>query len=105
MRAIEKALSEEKFQNLLQAEAPLATREQIVRAHPERYFDFLERSRPQQEMIALDGGDTIMSPGAWEAVLRASGAAILAVDEVMQGRATNAFCRVRPPGHHAEQSR
>jgi acetoin utilization deacetylase AcuC-like enzyme len=46
-----------------------------------------------------------MSPGSWEAVLRASGAAILAVDEVMQGRAQNAFCGVRPPGHHAEQAK
>jgi acetoin utilization deacetylase AcuC-like enzyme len=105
MRAVEKALSDEKFQNLLHVEAPLATREQILRAHPGRYFDFLEKNRPQDGLIALDGGDTIMSPGSWEAVLRAVGAGILAVDEVMQGRAQNAFCRVRPPGHHAEQAR
>ncbi len=105
MLAIEKALSEERFQNLLQVEAPLATREQIVRAHPEGYYDFLERNRPQDEMIALDGGDTIMSPGTWEAVLRGAGAGVAAVDEVMKGKAKNAFCRVRPPGHHAEQAR
>jgi acetoin utilization deacetylase AcuC-like enzyme len=105
MKAVEAALSDEKFQNLLRAEAPVATREQILRAHPARYFDFLEKNRPQDGLIALDGGDTIMSPGSWEAVLRASGAGILAVDEVMQGRAQNAFCGVRPPGHHAEQAR
>jgi acetoin utilization deacetylase AcuC-like enzyme len=105
MRAVEASLSDEKFQNLLRAEAPSATREQIIRAHPERYYDLLEKNRPQQGLIALDGGDTVMSPGSWEAVLRASGAGILAVDEVMQGRARNAFCGVRPPGHHAEQAR
>jgi acetoin utilization deacetylase AcuC-like enzyme len=105
MMAVEAALSDEKFQNLFRAEAPLATREQIIRAHPERYFDFLEENRPQEGLIALDGGDTIMSPGSWEAVLRASGAAILAVDEVMQGRTQNAFCGTRPPGHHAEQAK
>jgi acetoin utilization deacetylase AcuC-like enzyme len=105
MRAVEAGLSDEKFQNLLRAEAPSASREQIIRAHPERYYDFIEENRPQHGLIALDGGDTVMSPGSWEAVLRASGAGILAVDEVMQGKAQNAFCGVRPPGHHAEQAR
>jgi acetoin utilization deacetylase AcuC-like enzyme len=105
IRAADKALSDEKFQNLLRVQARLATREEIVRAHPERYFDRLERVRPQHGLIALDGGDTIMSPGTWEAVLRGAGAAVQAVDEVMQGLATNAFCGVRPPGHHAEAER
>jgi acetoin utilization deacetylase AcuC-like enzyme len=102
IRAVEKALSEEKFQNLLRVEAPLATPEQIERVHPKRYFEFLKKNRPQHDLVALDGGDTIMSPGTWEAVLRAAGAGVHAVDEVMLGRATNAFCGVRPPGHHAE---
>ncbi len=102
MRAVDRALSDEKFQNLYREEAPKATREQIVRAHPERYFDFLESSQPQGESISLDGGDTIMSPGTWTAALHAAGAGIQAVNEVMQGLASNAFCLVRPPGHHAE---
>src|SRR5208282_2989775 len=102
LRAIEKALAHERFQNLHHVQAPQATREQIVRAHPERYFDFIEKSRPWQDLISLDGGDTIMSPGSWEAALRAAGAGIQAVDEVMQGLASNALCGVRPPGHHAE---
>ncbi len=102
MKAIDRALSDERFQNLHRLEAPEATREQIVRAHPERYFDFLESSRPKSELISLDGGDTIMSEGTWEAALRAAGAGIQAVNEVMQGLASNAFCLVRPPGHHAE---
>lgn len=102
MRAIERALSNSKFQNLITVEAPLATPEEISRAHPRAYFDMLERKQPKTESIALDEGDTIVSPGSWEAALRAAGAAIYAVDEVMQGLANNAFCRIRPPGHHAE---
>ncbi len=102
MRAVDQALSDEKFQNLYREQAPKATRGQIVRAHPERYFDFLESSRPQGESISLDGGDTIMSPGTWAAALHAAGAGVQAVNEVMQGMASNAFCLVRPPGHHAE---
>ncbi len=105
VQAIDRALSDERFQNLQRAEAPEATREQIVRAHPGRYFDFLESSRPECDSISLDGGDTIMSPGTWVAALHAAGAGIQAVNEVMQGLASNAFCLVRPPGHHAEIAR
>ena len=46
-----------------------------------------------------------MSPGSWNAALRSAGAGIQAVDEVMQGLAGNAFCLVRPPGHHAEPAK
>jgi acetoin utilization deacetylase AcuC-like enzyme len=105
MRAVNTALSHEKFQNLQRVEAPLGTAEQVERAHPKRYFELLEKNRPQTGMIALDGGDTVMSPDTWEAIMRAAGAGVYAVDEVMQGRAKNAFCGVRPPGHHAEQER
>jgi acetoin utilization deacetylase AcuC-like enzyme len=105
MRAVERALSAEKFQNLQRVSAPLGTAEQIERAHPRRYFELLEQTRPEQDLVALDGGDTVMSPGTWEAVMRAAGAAVLGVDEVMAGRARNAFCGVRPPGHHAEIER
>ena len=105
IRAIDRVLSGETFQNLHRVEAPSATREQIVRAHRGTYFDFVERAQPKQELIPLDDGDTIMSPKSWEAALRSVGAGIQAVDEVMQGLATNAFCLVRPPGHHAEANK
>ncbi len=102
VRAVDRVLSGETFQNLHRVEAPLATRAQIVRAHTERHFDFVERAQPTQELVPLDDGDTIMSPRSWNAALRSAGAGIQGVDEVMQGLATNAFCLVRPPGHHAE---
>ncbi len=102
LKAIERALSSARFQNLITVEAPLATLDQVARAHPRAYVDLLEKRQPKSDLIALDEGDTIVSPGSWEAALRSAGGAIYAVDEVMRGRATNAFCTVRPPGHHAE---
>jgi acetoin utilization deacetylase AcuC-like enzyme len=105
MKAIEQALSTARFQNLMTVEAPLATIDQVARAHPRAYIAYLEKKQPKFEAIALDDGDTVISPGTWEAALRSAGAAIYAVDEVMQGHARNAFCRARPPGHHAETAK
>jgi acetoin utilization deacetylase AcuC-like enzyme len=59
---------------------------------------------PRQGHAAIDA-DTVLSPGSGEAALRAAGAVCAAVDAVMAGEATNAFCAVRPPGHHAEPER
>ncbi|PZQ17101.1 MAG: acetoin utilization protein [Ancylobacter novellus] len=101
MRAVEQALEAEAFQALIREEAPLAEVEVAKLAHPARFVDALERARPREGMVRIDG-DTVMSPGTWEALLRALGAATHAVDEVMEGRARNAFCAQRPPGHHAE---
>ena len=85
-------------------EAPQATREQIERAHSTHYAseisDVLEHVRDAGRPRALDP-DTIACPGTLAAVLRAAGAAVAATDDVLAGRASNAFCAVRPPGHHA----
>jgi acetoin utilization deacetylase AcuC-like enzyme len=85
-------------------DAPLATLEQLQRAHSAAYVlqlrDMLERVRDSGESRALDP-DTVAGPGTWQAALRAAGAAVAATDEVIAGRARNAFCAVRPPGHHA----
>ena len=94
MRAVEQALEAEAFQSLIREEAPLAAVEVAKLAHPARFVDELERSRPREGMVRIDG-DTVMSPGTWEALLRALGG-------VLEGRAKNAFCAQRPPGHHAE---
>ncbi|RXF74418.1 histone deacetylase family protein [Hansschlegelia zhihuaiae] len=101
MRAVDQALEAEAFQSLLRAEAPLAEAQVAALAHPQAFVDAIEQVRPREGMVRIDG-DTTMSPGTWEAVLRALGAATHAVDEVMAGRVRNAFCAQRPPGHHAE---
>ena len=101
MRAVEQALEAETFQTLIREEAPLAEAEVAALAHPRAFVEALEQARPREGMVRIDG-DTTMSPGTWEALLRGLGAATHAVDEVVEGRAKNAFCAMRPPGHHAE---
>jgi acetoin utilization deacetylase AcuC-like enzyme len=101
MRAIEQVLEREDFQDLIRETAPLATIDQIARAHPRAFVEHLQHSVPSEGVLRLDS-DTAMSPGSFEAALRASGAAIRAVDEVMTGQVDNAFSAHRPPGHHAE---
>jgi acetoin utilization deacetylase AcuC-like enzyme len=85
-------------------DAPLATLAQIERAHSTAYVlqlqDLLGRLQAEGGSRALDP-DTIAGPGTWRAALRAAGAAVAATDAVLAGRATSAFCAVRPPGHHA----
>jgi acetoin utilization deacetylase AcuC-like enzyme len=76
----------------------------ITLCHPLDYFEAIRDASPSQGMVRLDA-DTSMSPGSFEAALRGAGAAVHAVDEVMTGKAANAFCAVRPPGHHAETVR
>ena len=85
---------------LQQHTAPRASREQLARVHSMRYIDKIEAAAPQQGVVYLDA-DTAMNPFSLEAALRAAGAAVLATDLVMNGTAENAFCSIRPPGHHA----
>ena len=85
-------------------EAPLATAEQLARVHPKRYIEAIRAAAPEHGIVHLDP-DTAMNPGTWDAALRAAGAAVLATDLVAGGRAGNAFCSVRPPGHHATRTR
>jgi acetoin utilization deacetylase AcuC-like enzyme len=83
-------------------EAPPATREQLARVHAESYIDEVFAAIPSRGFGELDG-DTVLSPGSGEAALRAAGAMTAAVGAVMSGELKNAFCAVRPPGHHAER--
>jgi acetoin utilization deacetylase AcuC-like enzyme len=82
-------------------DAPLATLDQLERAHTAGYVlqlkDVLEQVRDAGVPKALDP-DTMACPGTWHAALRAAGAAVAATDDVIGGRAKNAFCAVRPPG-------
>ena len=104
LKAVLAALDEAEFDPLERREAPRASREQIARVHSEAYYDQVMAAIPEQGQRGLDA-DTIVSPGSGEAALRAAGAVCAAVDAVMAGEARNAFCAVRPPGHHAEPER
>ena len=104
IRAIDKALSHESFEPLKREEAPKGTEEMILRVHPQAYIDAIREAAPESGLIHLDG-DTLMSPGTMEAVLHGVGATVRATDAVMSGEVQNAFCGVRPPGHHAEPER
>lgn len=83
-------------------DAPLATLEQMLRAHPAAHLERLKRSSPEHGIVHLDP-DTAMNPHTWRAVQRSAGAGVMAVDLVISGKAENAFCAIRPPGHHAER--
>jgi acetoin utilization deacetylase AcuC-like enzyme len=93
--AIDAALAGEPFGALLRAEAPRAPGEALLRAHDAAYIARIAAGLP----TGVD--DAPMSPGAFEAAMRAAGGAVLAVDAVMRGAAKNAFVATRPPGHHA----
>jgi acetoin utilization deacetylase AcuC-like enzyme len=104
LKAVLSALEQPEFAALARRESPEATRAQIARCHPESHIDEVRAAEPESGYNGLDA-DTVMSPGSWEAALRAAGALCAAVDAVQAGDADNAFCAVRPPGHHAEPSR
>ena len=104
LRAVAAALSVETFAALRRVEAPEASREALLRVHPEAYVDALLSARPAEGQLLRIDADTAIGTGTMGAVLRGAGGAVLAVDEVMAGQAHNAFVAMRPPGHHAEKA-
>ncbi|QNM99021.1 histone deacetylase family protein [Chitinimonas koreensis] len=92
------------WDHLLHVEAPLVTREQLALVHPPRYVEALEQVSPSHGIVHVDP-DTALCPHTLRAALRAAGAVVRAADLVLDGEAANAFCAVRPPGHHAESRR
>ncbi len=92
---------------LTRVEAPLAQHSDLMLAHSESYLlelaEFMQQAEATGEHRALDP-DTMVCPHTWRAALRAAGAAVAATDAVIDGRAENAFCAIRPPGHHATRS-
>ena len=101
--AITKALDNEAFALLERREAPKGTVEQIERVHAAFYVEGIFDNVPASGHTHLDS-DTAMNSASGEAALRAVGGICAAVDTVVKGEARNAFCAVRPPGHHAESS-
>jgi acetoin utilization deacetylase AcuC-like enzyme len=103
LRAIEEVLAEDRFKALTRAEAPEGDLDSVALCHGEHYITELRHVAPTSGLVYIDG-DTSMSPGTWEAVMRGVGGAVAATDAVMTGKHPNAFVAVRPPGHHAEKS-
>ena len=89
---------------LKRIEPPLATTEQVELVHSADHVEYVTGHSPTSGYFMLDG-DTIMNPATLTVSLRAAGAAIAGVDAVMKGEVENAFCAIRPPGHHAEPTR
>jgi len=104
LRAVLAALDDPEFARLERCEAPQAAREDLLRVHPRRHVEGILGAVPKTGHVGIDA-DTVLSAGSGEAALRAAGAVTAAVDAVVAKDADNAFCAVRPPGHHAEPQR
>ena len=91
------------FGYLQHHDAPEVTREQLLRVHDGDYLEDIASKAPKAGILNLDG-DTTMNPYTYPAALRAAGAVVMAVDIVMAQQVENAFCNIRPPGHHAERA-
>ncbi len=104
LRAVLDALDGPAFEGLERRQAPRAEIAWIERVHDAGYVGRTLSAEPAEGRAHLDP-DTVMSPGSAEAALRAAGALCAAIDAVAAGEGKNAFCAVRPPGHHAERDR
>jgi acetoin utilization deacetylase AcuC-like enzyme len=104
LRVVAEVLGEDRFKQLARGEAPEGDLDLVTLCHNEHYVTELRHIAPSSGMIYVDG-DTSMSPGTWEAVMRGVGGAVAAADAVMSGTHDNAFVAVRPPGHHAETNK
>ncbi|WP_029075766.1 histone deacetylase family protein [Kaistia adipata] len=104
IQAVEAALADERFAPLLREKARMADVAMIRLCHTEAHLDAMRHYSPSESMVRIDA-DTIMSSKTLEAALVAVGGACQAVDAVMDDDAKNAFCAMRPPGHHAEPER
>jgi acetoin utilization deacetylase AcuC-like enzyme len=104
LRAVLDALAEPEFDRLERREAPAAALDDLVRVHPRRQVERMLGAVPKSGHAAIDA-DTVLSPASGTAALHAAGAVAAAIDAVVEKTADNAFCAVRPPGHHAEPER
>ncbi len=101
LRVIQDLLAQPPYASLPRGTITPASEEQLLLAHPYHYVETIRKAMPDHGQVRLDG-DTVVSPGSWEAALHAAGAVCSAVDDVAAGKTSRAFCAVRPPGHHAE---
>src|ERR1700732_797713 len=101
IRAVNEILGESRFDPLVRELAPEGSLDLVTLCHDEHYVSELRRVAPSTGLIYLDG-DTSMSPGTWEAVMRGVGGAVAATDAVMSGAHNNAFVAVRPAAPHGK---
>ncbi len=101
IRALNEEFGRAAYSMLAREEAPLAPLDAVSLAHPMEYAEKLREVVPEEGAVRIDG-DTVLSAKSWEPIMRAVGGGIYAVDEVFNGKASNAFVMMRPPGHHAE---
>ena len=104
IKAVYSVLDAPHFAAVQRREAPRATEAQLLLAHTPEHVQRIFAVAPESGFEYLDA-DTVMSAHSLEAALRAAGAATAAVDAVFRAEASNAFCALRPPGHHAEQNK
>lgn len=98
LRAVERGLAGVAAQRF---DCPMGDMADLLRCHPQRYIDRIRRAVPSEGWVQVDG-DTYLSPGSWQAALRAVGGISAAVDAVVR-EGGRAFLAARPPGHHAER--
>ncbi|CAN0619173.1 Histone deacetylase domain containing protein [Burkholderia multivorans] len=105
LSAIQDQLIASRIDDLIVHEtAPFASEAALARVHTQAHIDYIRSKVPADGYVEIDP-DTSMNRYTWRAALRAAGAAVAATDAVIDGRYSNAFCSVRPPGHHAEPAR
>ena len=105
LQAIEDQLILSRIDSFLtRIDPPLATEDQLALVHTPEHIQFIKTHAPDSGHYEIDG-DTCMNKFTWQASLRSAGGAIAAVDSIMSGEVSNAFCGLRPPGHHAEPSK
>ena len=102
--AVIESLKKFKNKNLIWKKPSTFDRKLLEITHDNNYVNQVEKSFPEKGLIFLDG-DTIVSPGSKQATLDAVGSIITAIDGVQSKEFQNAFCAVRPPGHHAEKNK
>ena len=101
LKVLEALFADDTFKDLERRDAPLGSVDQIALMHSEKYIEEIVRAVPDNELVYLDA-DTSLSHGSTEAAMRGCGSVCAAIDALITENAKNAFCAVRPPGHHAE---
>lgn len=102
LRAIQQLVNATEWNGTIQPQlAPLLDITDVDSVHPDHHLEFLLEKSPAEGIVALDA-DTLINPHSVNAALRAAGAAVYATDQILAEHVRNAFCAVRPPGHHAE---